>query len=128
MNRREKAEFFERFLAAWNSQDVERVAGCYTADVIFRDPNTRGNVVGGDAMRRYLKKLFASWKMSWALREAFPFSEDNGGAFLWRASIARPDGGKAVELDGMDLVLIEDGLIKRNDVYFDRSALASLLQ
>jgi hypothetical protein len=26
----------------WNSQDVERVVACYTDDVAYRDPNTRG--------------------------------------------------------------------------------------
>lgn len=30
------------FLAAWNSQDVERLLDCYTHDVRYRDPNTRG--------------------------------------------------------------------------------------
>ena len=33
-----------------------------------------------------------------------------------------------VEADGMDLVLMEGDLIKRNEVYFDRAALASLIQ
>jgi len=32
------------FLGAWNSQDVERVLDCYTDDVRYRDPNTRGEV------------------------------------------------------------------------------------
>jgi ketosteroid isomerase-like protein len=32
------------FLDAWNSQDVERVLDCYTDDVRYRDPNTRGEV------------------------------------------------------------------------------------
>lgn len=128
MDTKKMIELSEKILEAWNVQDVELVAGCYAADVIYRDPNTRGNVNGADAMRRYLKKLFAAWKMHWALREVYPFGETNGGAFLWRASIRRADGGKTVEIEGMDLILLENDLIKRNDVYFDRAALASLFQ
>jgi ketosteroid isomerase-like protein len=128
MDNKELFELANKFIEEWNTQDVERVVGCYTGDVVYRDPNTRGTVNGADAMRRYLKKLFAGWDMHWAVREAYPFSDANGGAFLWRASIARPDGGKPVEIEGMDLILLENKLIKRNDVYFDRAALASLMQ
>ena len=55
-------EVAENFLSAWNSQDVERVVACYTDDVEYWDPNTRGVVKGADAMRRYLRKLFAAWE------------------------------------------------------------------
>jgi ketosteroid isomerase-like protein len=127
MDKKQLIALSEKILEAWNTQDVESVAGCYTADVIYRDPNTRGNVNGGDAMRRYLKKLFGVWKMHWALREVYPFSDTEGGAFLWHASIAKAGGEKAIEVDGMDLVLLENGLIKRNDVYFDRAVLAPLM-
>jgi nuclear transport factor 2 (NTF2) superfamily protein len=48
----------ERLLEAWNSQDVDQVLDCYTADVRYRDPNTRGFVEGGEQLRRYLTKLF----------------------------------------------------------------------
>jgi hypothetical protein len=44
----------ERPLEAWNTQDVDRVLSCYTDDVRYRDPNTRGDVEGSDAMGRYL--------------------------------------------------------------------------
>ncbi len=47
----------ERLLEAWNTQEVKRVVDCYTDDVRYRDPNTRGFVEGADAMSRYLEKL-----------------------------------------------------------------------
>jgi len=46
VNQTELLTFAERFLDAWNSQDVERVVACYTEDVQYRDPNTRGMVEG----------------------------------------------------------------------------------
>ena len=118
----------ERFLAAWNTQDVEQVIACYTEDVHYREPGTRGEGIRGhDAMRRYLRALFATWKMHWSLRELYPLKDGEGAAVLWRASLQKADGAKVVEVEGMDLVLLAGDRIKRNDVYFDRAALAPLL-
>ncbi|MFA6451119.1 MAG: nuclear transport factor 2 family protein [bacterium] len=125
MTKEELIELSEEVLNAWNNQDVEMTLGCYTADLIYRDPNTRGNIEGADAMRSYLKRLFGVWDMNWELRKVFPFSDSDGGAFLWSATMGK-DGGKAVVVNGVNLISLENGLIKRSDVYFDRTALAQL--
>jgi ketosteroid isomerase-like protein len=117
----------EQVLAAWNEQDVDRVVACYTDDLIYRDPNTRGEVKGAEAMRRYLRKLFDTWQMSWAVREMRFFADGSGCAALWSASLRRHGDERVAVADGMDLVLIEGGRIKRNEVYFDRTVLTSLL-
>jgi ketosteroid isomerase-like protein len=114
-----------RFLDAWNRQDVEEVLACYTEDVRYRDPNTRGHVEGRDALRRYLSKLFAAWRMTWEQREIFPL-HSGGAAFLWRATFRRPEGDRVVTADGMDLAVLRGDLLARNEVYFDRAVLAPL--
>ena len=116
----------ERFLGAWNSQEVDRVVGVYTPDVAYRDPNTRGEVRGAEAMRRYLTKLFAAWKMEWSLREAYPLTGGGGYAVLWRATLQRAAGGPKAGVEGMDLVVMRGDLIARNEVYFDRAALMAV--
>jgi ketosteroid isomerase-like protein len=113
----------ENVLAAWNAQDVERVLAFYTEDCVYRDPNTRGPVVGHAALGSYLTRLFDAWKMHWSLREFFDF-EEGGGAFLWHATLTPARGGETVEVDGMDLVLLRADKLCRNEVYFDRLALA----
>ncbi|HZJ53024.1 MAG TPA: nuclear transport factor 2 family protein [Myxococcaceae bacterium] len=127
MGKQDLEELTARFLDAWNSQDVDRVVACYTEDVRYRDPNTRGYVEGRDAMRRYLRKLFTSWQMTWARREVFELASTAGVAFLWRATFRRPGGGPMVEADGMDLVVLRGDRLVRNEVYFDRAVLAPLL-
>jgi len=117
----------ERFLAAWNAQDVEAVVACYTDDLLYRDPNTRGLVEGADAMRRYLRKLFDAWQMHWSTREAYRLEGMDGAAFLWQATFRKSDGDQTVEADGMDLVILRGDRIARNEVYFDRAVLAPLL-
>ena len=122
------AEIEDRLIASWNAQDVEAVVACYSDDVRYVDPNTRGAVEGADAMRRYLTKLFARWEMHWTIKERFPLSGVHGAAALWRASFRVPGDSRSVAVDGMDLVVIEGDRVKRNEVYFDRAALAALLE
>lgn len=113
----------QRMLDAWTSQDVARVLDCYTDDCVYVDPNTRGPVRGRAAMRRYLERLFAGWQMTWALREAHGYADGSGANVLWSATFARKRDGAAAEIDGMDLVVLRDGRIARNEVAFDRSRL-----
>lgn len=120
-------ELAERLLESWNTQNVERVVDCYTANVRYRDPNTRGLVEGSDAMRAYLTTLFDRWQMHWALREAFPLLDAEGAAVLWCARLRPHAGDTEVEIDGMDLAIVEGDRLSRNDVYFDRAALAPLV-
>jgi steroid delta-isomerase-like uncharacterized protein len=128
MDHAKMLQLADDFLAAWNSQDVEKVVATYTDDVVYLDPNTRGAVKGSDDLRRYLEKLFAAWEMTWALKEAFLLEGGDGCAVLWHATIKKPGGEKVVEFDGMDLVQVRDDRISRNEVYFDRAALAELFQ
>ncbi len=51
---------------------------------------------------------------------------DGGFTLRWKARI--PVGDVVVEESGLDLVLVEDGLITRNEVYFDRTALLRAMQ
>jgi len=113
----------ETVLKAWNEQDVQAVLSCYTVDCIYRDPNTRGPVVGREAFQKYLIRLFEKWQMHWSLREFFSFKDKLGGAFLWHARLTPTSGVTTVEVDGMDLVLLEGSKLYRNEVYYDRAAL-----
>jgi hypothetical protein len=100
---------------------------CYTPDLVYRDPGTRGEVRGADAFRRYLRRLFGAWRMHWSAREVFPLAGTDGTAVLWRATLTPVGAEAGVEIEGMDLAVLEGERLKRNEVYFDRAALASLL-
>jgi ketosteroid isomerase-like protein len=127
MTKSELTALAERIFDGWNRQDVEATVACYTDDLVYIDPNTRGAVQGADAMRRYLGKLFGRWEMHWSARELFPLADADGAAVLWHASFRKPGGEQTVEADGMDLVVLEGDRVKRNEVYFDRAVLAPLI-
>jgi len=128
MDHARAVEVAEKLLDAWNSQDVETVVNCYTEDVRYLDPNTRGYVEGRNALRSYLAKLFGAWEMHWSLREAFPLQGEDGAAVLWRANLRRAGEEADVEVEGMDLALVAEGdRLSRNEVYFDRARLAAIM-
>ncbi len=114
-------------LDAWSRQDVEEVLACYTSDLVYVDPNTRGPVEGVDGMRRYLTNLFGQWDMTWRLKEAHLFGSGDGCAVLWEATLRRTGAEREAIINGMDLVIVRGKLISRNEVYFDRVLLAPLM-
>ena len=126
LTRDELETLARHFLDAWNSQDVEAVLACYTTDLVYHDPNTRASVIGSDSMRRYLTKLFATWSMTWSLREAHAFRDSDGAAILWHATFSRTGQQSRVEADGMDFIALRGRLAYRNEVYFDRAVLSEV--
>jgi ketosteroid isomerase-like protein len=126
MDQQRLDRLIDRFLDAWTAQDVERVLDCYTEDLRYRDPNTRGEVQGRENLRRYLTKLYGAWQMSWARREVYELQGVEGVAFLWRATFRRPGGSEVLEADGMDLAVLRGDRLARNEVYFDRTVLQRL--
>jgi ketosteroid isomerase-like protein len=117
----------EHTLQAWSRQDVEEVLACYTPDLVYLDPNTRGPIRGSEPMRHYLTSLFTQWDMNWRLKEAHLFGSGEGCAILWQATLKRVGADREVVINGMDLVMVRGELISRNEVYFDRSLLAPLM-
>jgi hypothetical protein len=112
--------FAERWLPAWTGNRPELLASFYTDDVYYSDPARPQGVQGREALLDYFRKLLArnpDWV--WTQRGSIPLAD--GFLNQWHASI--PAGERRVEIDGVCTVQIRGGLIYRNEVYFDRSAL-----
>ena len=117
-------EFASRWLPAWTGNDPERLAAFYTEDVFYSDPVVPDGIRGREALLDYFRALlarFPDWE--WKQRDATPME----GGFLnhWHASI--PLGGTVIECDGVCTVRLRDGLIERNEVFFDRSELLTAI-
>ncbi len=123
MSENDIRETAEKFLRAWDTQDPDIVANCYAQDLRYRDPNTRGEITSREQFKKYVSRLFEGWSMSWSVREVHELDGAGGYALLWRGKFTKTSGGPTVECDGMDLVLVRDGLVSRNEVYFDRTVL-----
>jgi steroid delta-isomerase-like uncharacterized protein len=114
-------EFAGRWLPAWTGNRPEHLASFYAEDAFYSDPGIPQGVQGRAALTAYFSKLLAQnpdWV--WTQVEGIPME----GGFLnkWKAVI--PVGAKSLEIIGVCFVqLNEQGQIRRNEVYFDRSAL-----
>jgi len=121
MSKEQAAEFAGRWLPAWTGNDPERLAAFYSDDVAYLDPAVPGGVSGKAALLAYFRKLLArNPEWVWTQIEGIPME----GGFLnkWLAVI--PAGGQTVRCVGVCFVQFDGrGLIRRNEVYFDRSEL-----
>ena len=124
LSEREGKDFAARWLPAWTGNDPERLASFYADDAFYSDPAIPDGVRGKDALTAYFRALlgrFPDWE--WTNRKVAPME----GGFLnfWHARI--PVGPKVIEADGVCTVQLRDGLITRNEVYFDRSELLAAI-
>jgi hypothetical protein len=118
------SEFASRWLPAWTGNDPERLAAFYTDDAFYSDPAVPDGVRGREAVASYFRALLARYPdWVWTQTAATPME----GGFLnhWHASI--PVGAKTIECDGVCTVRLRDGLIERNQVFFDRSELLAAM-
>jgi ketosteroid isomerase-like protein len=115
----------DRWLPLWTGNQPAALIEAYADEVFYRDPARPGGVQGRAALLAYLRALLARFPdWTWAADEVFPL--DGGFALRWRATI--PVGTTVVRETGLDLVLVADGRITRNEVYFDRAALLEAMR
>jgi hypothetical protein len=117
----EARQFAERWLPAWSGNNPELLASFYSEDAFYLDPGIPGGVKGKSQLLTYFRKLLANnpaW--IWSQIEGIPL--EDGFLNKWQAKI--PVGPATLEIVGVCFVqLDQDGKIRRNEVYFDRSPL-----
>ena len=124
MNRNDALLLCQRWLPLWTGNQPERLVEVYSEDVFYRDPAKPDGIQGKADLLSYLRKLLAAFPdWVWEADDVFPI--DGGFALRWKATI--PVGNSVVQETGMDLVLVRDGKVIRNEVYFDRAALLAAM-
>jgi ketosteroid isomerase-like protein len=108
-------DLFDRYDAAWNSQDVDAIMAFHPDDVVFHNHNAGECVEGAAAMREHVAAIFAKYPdMRFARRRLYVGSDF--ATSEWTATATLPDG-RRVEWDGVDIFPLRDGKIARKDVY-----------
>jgi len=104
----------DRYNDAWNRQDLETICSMHAPDMVFENHNA-GESAAGDEVRTHLASIFENWP-DLRFRGRSLYVGDDFVVQEWTATATHPSG-KQVEWDGLDLFPIENGLIKRKDVY-----------
>ncbi len=125
MKKTDAEAFCAKWLPLWTGNQPEKLAAVYADNVFYRDPGVPGGLRGKAELLAYFRRLLAAnpdWQ--WYVVEIFETPEGFTGK--WRAEI--PVRGQIIEESGMDIVEVDEaGLISRNEVYFDRTALIPLI-
>jgi hypothetical protein len=125
MEREEILGFCGKWLPAWQGNKPGELVEFYSDDALYVDPANKNGLSGRDQIYPYFEKLLAAnpnWK--WEPIEVFP--THSGFVAKWKATILV--GTEVITEYGMDIVDVERGKIKRNEVYFDRSGLLEALR
>jgi len=123
MTKEEAKEFASRWLPAWTGNEPEKLADFYSDDCFYLDPAITSGVNGKTELLAYFKKLL-SQNPAWIWTQIEPIPMEGGFLNKWLAKI--PVGHKIIECVGVCFVQFDNqGKIKRNEVYFDRSELIS---
>ena len=108
-------ELIERYNDAWNAQDVDAIVAMHAPDIVFEN-HTAGERAEGDAVRDHIANIFQNWPdLRFSSRRLY--ARDGLVVSEWTATATHQTSGTRVEWDGIDVFPIENGLIKRKDVY-----------
>ena len=105
--------FIDRYNDAWNAHDVDAIVSMHAPGMVFEN-HTAAERAEGDSVREHIATIFRNAPdLRFSTRALF-VGEDFA-VCEWTATATRD--GRRVEWDGVDVFPIENGLIKRKDVY-----------
>jgi ketosteroid isomerase-like protein len=110
----ELEETIERYNAAWNAHDVDRIVELHAPGMVFEN-HTAGERVDGEEVRAHIARIFENWP-DLAFRGRRLYARDGLVVNEWTATATDRDG-RRLEWDGVDIFPFQDGLILRKDVY-----------
>ena len=120
----ELTTFCKEWLSAWTGNKPDELIKFYNEDAYYRDPANTTGLKGHKEILPYFKKLLAA-NPNWVWEKENFYPTVDGFIIKWRAKI--PLGEEELLEYGMDIVEMKKGKITRNEVYFDRSKMLSIL-
>ena len=121
-------ETIRRYNEAWNDHDVEAIVAMHADDFVFEN-HTAGEAAEGEAARAHIAAIFETWPditfstRRQYVREGLVVQEWTAEAThvntMRRGDLVAEPTGRRVRWKGLDVIPIEDGLLKRKDVYSD---------
>ena len=118
MTQRELENWCDSWLATWTGNSPNSLLAYYADEAYYQDPHLRGGTTSREAISSYFVKLLSA-NPNWVWTRESLWPNEHGFTLKWKATIPLSNGDTLIEY-GMDIVELRDGLITRNEVYFDR--------
>jgi steroid delta-isomerase-like uncharacterized protein len=120
----------EQLATAWNDRDLESFTTCLTEDVIWDDPAMVTPAVGREAVRAFSDSVLRAFPdFKYVIRHPVCVAVDGSRCtVLWTITATSlgpldPPGfgptGRRVRFQGVDVLELEGGKVKRIDTFFD---------
>lgn len=116
---------FERYHAAWVGHDPDAVAGMHSAESVFHVHAGQEPARGAEAIRRAVAQVFELVPDLGFEPVSLRVGEDYWVA-EWKMTGTTPTG-VPVEIDLVDVVSVEDGLVASKQSYVDGAAMQAAL-
>lgn len=137
-------ELIPRWLEAWNTHDLDALESMVTDDIVWEDPAMQGRTVHGRAgFRAFTQTLFRGIPdvRFEGLGATYLALDRDGLAVPWRMtgtftgdlevwhkpSLAWAPTGQHIEIEGVDVYELRDGLISRWTIHYDLLGLSQQL-
>jgi steroid delta-isomerase-like uncharacterized protein len=131
-------EFVQRWLAAWNSHQPDRVFELTTDDIIYDDSGSPDTIRGHAQLREFLEFLWQAFPDFTVEAVGAPLVASDGtqSAFWWHCRMTNtgpidppgiPATGKPVTYEGADFHQYRDGRVARLRIVFDMADISRQL-
>lgn len=124
-------ELLDRYVECYNMGDLDGVMDLYAEDAVQNMPD--GTFEGRDAIRERLAQELEAFpdvhhtvrsfvEQGEAFADEWTFAGTHTGPYQLPDGTPLPPTGKQVEIKGMELVLLRDGKVVVNTLYYDNVA------
>jgi steroid delta-isomerase-like uncharacterized protein len=119
-------DLFQRYADAWGSRDPDAIVALHTEDTTFHAHIDQEAARGKAAVRQAFADLFAQFT-DLAFTQVSLRTGPDFWVVEWKMSGTLAGADDAFEVDLIDLITVEDGLVKSKDSYLDVVAMQAQL-
>jgi steroid delta-isomerase-like uncharacterized protein len=119
-------DLFDRYAEAWGRHDPDAIVALHTEDTRFHAHIGQHPAIGKTAVRQAFTALFAQVP-NLAFEQVSLKTTNDGWAVEWKMSGTLAGSDHTFEVDLIDLITVEGGLVKSKDSYLDAVSMQAQL-
>ncbi len=119
-------DLFDRYAEAWGRRDPDAIVALHTEDTRFHAHVGQGPVIGKKAVRQAFAALFDQFP-DLGFEQVSLITGSDFWVVEWKMTGTPAGTESQFAVDAIDLITVEDGLIKSKDSYLDAVSMQTQL-